>query len=167
MDANFSLSKRVDTVTQKLTLQGYEQTKFNLNLVYSCIRGRTVSVFPVNKCSRSCVCVTKWFSTIGVNPQNQQLMFNLYIYSIYTLEIWRPGLVLSSRHPQHIGGFKLPEGNLCYGVTSPFGAGGNLAHTLLPRRKWTWEHQNCFVSQTTAKWSSEDLLQRAQTTPLL
>lgn len=59
-------------------------------------------------------------------------MFNLYIYSIYSLEIWRPGLVLSSRQPQHIGGFKLPEGNLCYGVTSPLGAGGNLAHAQSP-----------------------------------
>lgn len=82
-------------------------------------------------------------------------MFNLYAYSIYSLEIWRPGLVWSSRHPQHIGGFKLPEGKHCYGLTSPLGAWGHLVHTQSPvpssdfsQRKWTQEHENCFVSQT-------------------
>lgn len=40
--------------------------------------------------------------------------WNLYTYSIYSLEMWRPSFVWSSRHPQHTGsGFKLPKRNHC------------------------------------------------------
>lgn len=38
-------------------------------------------------------------------------LFNVYTYSIYSLEIRNLKLVWSSRHPQHIDGFKLPERN--------------------------------------------------------
>lgn len=81
---------------------------------------------------------------------------NFHTYSIYSLEMWRPVL---SEAPDilntEVGGFKLPERNHCYGLRSPFRAGGHLVHTQSPgpcsefsKRKWIQEHQNGFASQT-------------------